>query len=76
VQGRLAAWEVTTSEDAYVVVQFERWWRESDDDVNCRQLHRLRVEAGQVVSHVVYCAGKWGPALRAEMAAASPLVRP
>jgi hypothetical protein len=76
VQGRLAAWEVTTSEDGYVVVQFERWWRESDDDVNCRQLHRLRVEAGQVVSDVVYCAGKWGPALRAEMAAASPPVRP
>ena len=75
MQGRLAAWEVTTSEDG-TVVQFERWWRESDDDVNCRQLHRFRVEAGQVVAHVGYCAGKWGPALRAEMAAASPLVRP
>jgi hypothetical protein len=74
VPGRLAAWEVTTSEDGFVV-QFERWWRETDD-VNCRQLHRLRLEAGQVVEHVVYCAGKWGPELRAEMATASPLVRP
>ena len=72
VQGRLATWDVTTSEDGFVI-QFERWWQEGDDEVNCRHLHRLRLAGGLVAEHLVYCAGKWGPELRAEMAAASPL---
>ena len=39
----------------------------------------LAEQRGRIVvtgRRVANCAGKWGPALRAEMAAASPLVRP
>lgn len=72
--GRLTAWGATATDDGFVV-QFERWWQEGPDELSCRQLHLLRLEAGSVVEQVVYCAGRWGADLRAKMAAASPLVR-
>ena len=71
VQGRPAAWEVTTSEHGFVV-QFERWWRESDDDVNAgsctgcasRPARWWRTSCTAPANGDQRCGRRWPPPLR------------
>jgi len=62
--------------DTGVLVQFERWSLENGDELSTREVHILDLTGGRITDHVVFCAGKFTPELRAQMAVEAPLIRP
>jgi hypothetical protein len=53
------------------IVEFVLTWEENGEPHMCHQAHRIEVSDGLIVADKVWCGGRWGAALQAEMAEAA-----